>query len=67
MEFVTANWQYFLLGFYILEKVVKATPTNKDDIIFDMVIKPVFDALKTLTGKGTAPKVTRKDKIKDVG
>ena len=28
-----------------LEKVVKLTPTDKDDIIFDMVIKPVWDKL----------------------
>ena len=26
-------------------KVVKLTPTDKDDIVFDMVIKPVWDKL----------------------
>ena len=42
---VLANWEWIKLGFYTLEKVVKLTPTDKDDIIFDMVIKPVWDKL----------------------
>jgi len=46
MDFVIAQWEWFLLGFMILEKVVKLTPTDKDDIIFDMIIKPVFNAIK---------------------
>ena len=46
MDFVIANWEYFLLGFMILEKVVKLTPTDKDDIIFDMILKPIFNAFK---------------------
>lgn len=45
IEFVLANWEWFLLGFMILEKVVKVTPTDKDDIIFDLILKPVWDKL----------------------
>ena len=43
LAFVTANWEFFLLGIYVLEKVIKLTPTKKDDIIFDMIIKPIWN------------------------
>lgn len=49
--FIIENWEYILLGFMVLEKIVKATPTDKDDIIFDMVIKPIFNILKSKGGK----------------
>ena len=45
-KFIIENWEYLLLGFMILEKIVKLTPTKKDDIIFDMIITPIFNALK---------------------
>jgi hypothetical protein len=45
MEFLTQHWEYVLLGFYVLEKVVKLSPSKKDDIIFDSVIKPVFNMI----------------------
>jgi len=35
MEYLTANWEYFLLGFMILEKIVKITPFKWDDILVD--------------------------------
>ena len=44
-EFLLANWEYILVGFYALEKIVKLSPSKKDDIIFDAVIKPIFDKL----------------------
>ena len=34
MEFITSNWEYVLLAFYVLEKVVRLSPTKSDDIIF---------------------------------
>ena len=36
-DFILANWEWFLLGFYVCEKVVKVTPSKKDDILLDMV------------------------------
>ena len=45
MEWVMTNWEWIKLGFYTLEKIVRLSPTDKDDIIFDMVIKPVWDKL----------------------
>ena len=36
-QWLLANWQYVLVGFYVAEKVVKLTPTKYDDILFDVV------------------------------
>ena len=41
MQWILGNWEYVLLGMYILEKVVKLSPTKKDDVIFDMILKPI--------------------------
>jgi hypothetical protein len=51
MQWILGNWEWVLLAFYVLEKVVKLSPTTKDDVIFDMVLKPLFDALKGKGGK----------------
>ena len=48
-DWIIANWEYILVGFYALEKIVKLSPTKQDDIIFDSVLKPIFD--KILSGK----------------
>ena len=44
-EWLAQNWEWVLLRFYTLEKIVKLSPTKKDDIIFDAVLKPVWDAV----------------------
>jgi hypothetical protein len=46
VEWLTANWEWVLLAFYVLEKVVKLSPSKKDDIIFDTVLKPMFNMFK---------------------
>tara|TARA_R100001443_G_C3325204_1_gene171050 strand:- start:375 stop:524 length:150 start_codon:yes stop_codon:yes gene_type:complete len=46
VSFITANWEWVLLVLYVVEKVVKLSPSKKDDVIFDMVIKPIFDKIK---------------------
>jgi len=46
MSFLTANWEWILLGMYVLEKVVKLSPTTKDDVVFDMILKPIFNTIK---------------------
>ncbi len=46
MSFLTSNWEWVLLDFYVIEKVVKLSPSKKDDVIFDMVLKPVLDKIK---------------------
>ena len=30
---IAANWEWILLGFYVIEKAVKLSPTKQDDII----------------------------------
>ena len=46
MGWITANWEYVLLAMYVVEKVVKLSPSKKDDIIFDTVLKPMFNMFK---------------------
>ena len=45
MSWISQNWEWILVGFYTLEKIIKLTPTKYDDILFDAVIKPVWDKL----------------------
>ena len=45
-ELITSNWEWFLLGLYVLEKAIKLSPSKKDDLVWDMVLKPIVDAIK---------------------
>ncbi len=40
-DWVAANWEYILVVIYAAEKIVKLTPTKYDDIVFDMILKPI--------------------------
>ena len=42
MEYLKDNWEFVLIAFYTLEKIVKKTPCKWDDILFDMILEPVF-------------------------
>jgi len=46
MGFLTSNWEWVLLSMYIIEKIVKLSPSKKDDVIFDMVLKPIIEKVK---------------------
>ena len=46
MDWITNNWEMVLLAFMILEKVIKMSPTKADDILLDMVLKPIFNRIK---------------------
>ena len=46
LELITSNWEYFLLALYILEKGIKLSPSKKDDLVWDMIIKPIVDKIK---------------------
>ena len=46
MQMLLANWEWVLLALYVVEKAVKLSPSKKDDVIFDMVIKPIVDKVK---------------------
>ena len=43
MSWIFGNWEWILVVMYIIEKVVKLSPSKKDDVIFDMILKPLFD------------------------
>ena len=45
-SFLTSNWEWFLLGLYVLEKAIKLSPSKKDDLVWDMVLKPIVDKIK---------------------
>ena len=49
MEWLNANWEWVLLGFMVLEKIVKLSPTDKDDILLDVV----WEGLKKIVKKET--------------
>mgnify|MGYP003660677145 FL=1 len=44
-ELFTANWEWFLLGLYVLEKGILLSPSKKDDMIWNMVLKPIVDKI----------------------
>jgi hypothetical protein len=46
LQLLTSNWEYVLLVLYVVEKVIKLSPSKKDDLIFDMVLKPIVDKIK---------------------
>ena len=46
LNLITDNWEWVLLGLYVLEKGIKLSPSKKDDLVWDMVLKPMVDKLK---------------------
>ena len=46
MDWFTSNWEWVLLGLYVLEKAIKLSPSKKDDLVWDMVLKPIVDRIK---------------------
>jgi|TARA_R100001530_G_scaffold109468_1_gene76864 hypothetical protein len=46
LSLISQNWEWFLLALYILEKGIKLSPSKKDDLIWDMVLKPIVDKIK---------------------
>ena len=46
MTFIASNWEWVLLSLYVVEKAIKLSPSKKDDVIFDMILKPVIDKMK---------------------
>ena len=47
VDFIVMNWEWFLLGFMVAEKLVKLSPTKADDILLDVV----WDSIKKIVGK----------------
>ena len=47
MDMIMNNWDIALAVFFVLEKLVKLSPTKYDDILLDMV----WGGLKKMVGK----------------
>ena len=45
-DLLTSNWEWFLLALYVLEKGIKLSPSKKDDLVWDMELKPIVDKIK---------------------
>ena len=63
MEWLTLNWEWVLLGFMILEKIVKMSPSDKDDILLDVIIEGLTKIVK---GNKKWLKDTSKDKLRNM-
>ena len=46
LNLISDNWEWFLLALYVLEKGIKLSPSKKDDLVWDMVLKPIVDKIK---------------------
>ena len=46
LSFITSNCDWLLLALYILEKAIKLSPSKKDDLVWDMVLKPIVDKIR---------------------
>ena len=46
MEWLSQNWEWVLLVFMVAEKIVKMSPSDKDDIIFDVVVQGLTRMVK---------------------
>jgi hypothetical protein len=46
MEWLSANWEWVLLGFMVAEKLVKMSPSDKDDILLDVIIQGLTKMVK---------------------
>ena len=45
-EYITANWEWFLLGLYVVEKAILLSTTKKDDMVWDMFLRPILEKIK---------------------
>lgn len=46
LSFISSNWEWLLLALYVLEKAIKLSPSKKDDLVWDMVLKPIVDKVR---------------------
>ena len=45
-ELIQSNWEIVVIVFIVVEKIIKISPTKQDDILLDMILKPLFEKLK---------------------
>ena len=44
MEFFTSNWEYVLIGFLMVDKIVALSPSKMDDLLWFSIKKVVKKA-----------------------
>ena len=45
MEWVSANWEYMLIGILCIDKLVSLSPTKWDDLIWTSIKKAIYKAV----------------------
>ena len=53
LEWLTLYSGIIVSVFYVLDKVVKITPTDKDDMIVDMILRPLLQAVGLISKEET--------------
>ena len=46
MEWLSANWEIVIVVFFCLEEIVKLSPSDKDDILVDVIWQGLTKMLK---------------------
>ena len=46
MDLLLNNWEWVLLAIYVTEKCILLSPSKKDDMLFQMILQPIFNAIK---------------------
>ena len=46
LGFFASKREWCLLALYVVEKAIKLSPSTKDDVVWDMMIKPVVDKIR---------------------
>lgn len=46
LKYLLSHPELIVLTFLLIEKIVKLTPTKYDDIIVDMILKPIIENFK---------------------
>ena len=45
-EWIQSNWEIVVIIFFIGEKLIRISPTKSDDILLDMILKPLYEKMK---------------------
>ena len=45
-EWIQSNWEIVVIIFFVIEKIIRISPTKSDDILLDMILKPLYEKMK---------------------
>ena len=46
LSLISSNWEWVLLALYVIEKAIKLSQSKKDDLVWDMILKPIISKIK---------------------